>query len=87
MEHMIITIECFLGIKVSADDGAGRNIDGSMQVNLLIAKPEMNGSIHLNHLIEVGTARSSGVGIFSLDNSNINKRFFLLGLSFILQVT
>src|SRR5699024_6210512 len=78
---MIITIQGFLCIKMSPYDGAGRIINGSMEIDFGIAKPEMDRSIHLDHLPKIGTAGPAGMSIGELDDRFLDAAFFFFGSS------
>lgn len=63
MEKIVIAVQSFLFIKIGGDNRTGGVINGSMQVSLFLAEPEVEGGVHLNHFTEVFAARAAGMGI------------------------
>lgn len=56
MKDVVITVEGFLPVEETADDGAGGVVDGEMQDGFTLTEPEMEGTVHLDFLTEIFAA-------------------------------
>lgn len=64
MENLIVATQCFLSVKLCADNSAAGIIDGKVEVPDDTGDPFIWSCIHLDQFTEVRSSGASGMGVF-----------------------
>ena len=81
MEHMVVAIRGFLGVKPCAGDSTCSVVDGQMEVPGLSGYPFVGGGVHLLHFAEISASGTSGMGVFDSHKIGLDGICFFFGRS------